>query len=98
MTIKKTETYEKWFKSLKDEAGKAHITYRLRRIETEGFFGDCVKIKDSELFELRIHYGPGYRIYFVERDKNTIVLVLRGGKKAAQKEDIKKAKKQAKEN
>ena len=41
MIIEKTETFIKWFNSLKDEIGKAHIARRIRRIETENYFGDC---------------------------------------------------------
>jgi putative addiction module killer protein len=75
MIVYKTEIFEKWFNSLKDEIGKAHIARRIRRIETENFFGDC-KLICENIFELRIHYGPGYRIYFEKRN-NTIVLILR---------------------
>ena len=92
-----TESFEKWFYHLRDEVGKAHIARRLRRIETEGFFGDCEPVGEK-LFELRIHYGPGYRVYFAKRGNNTIVLVLAGGTKKTQKSDIKKAKKLAKED
>ena len=98
MIVEKTETFTEWFDALRDEIGKAHIARRLRRIETDDFFGDCENVKGSDLFELRIHYGPGYRVYFEKRNSNTIVLVLRGGIKNDQKKDIKKAKKQAKGN
>jgi putative addiction module killer protein len=94
--IQKTETFAKWFNALKDEIGKAHIARRIRRIETEDFFGDCEPI-GGKLFELRIHYGPGYRVYFERLDKNTIVLILRAGTKKTQKKDIGKAKKQVQE-
>jgi putative addiction module killer protein len=98
MIVEKTEAFARWFIALKDEVGKAHIARRLQRIETEDFFGDCEKLKDCNLFELRIHYGPGYRVYFEERGANTIVLVLNAGTKKTQEKDIKKAKKQAQEN
>ena len=94
MIVKKTEIFDEWLKALKDEIGKAHILRRIRRIETEGFFGNYKKLKDCDLYELIIDYGPGYRVYFEKQAYNTIVFVLRGGKKADQKRDIKLAKKQ----
>ena len=97
MTVVQIGTFKKWFDDLRDETGKAHIARRLRRIETEGFFGDCEPVGEK-IFELRIHYGPGYRVYFEKRENNTIVLVLGGGTKKTQKSDIKKAKKLAEEN
>ena len=94
--VLKTETFAKWFDALKDEIGKAHIARRIRRIETEDFFGDCESI-GSNIFELRIHYGPGYRVYFEKQDNNTIILILRAGTKKSQKKDIEKAKRQNEE-
>ena len=95
MIVEKTETFDKWLRALKDDIGKAHIMRRIQRIETEGFFGDYKKLIDCELYELIIDYGPGYRVYFEKRANNTIVFVIRGGRKADQKRDIKQAKKQA---
>ena len=76
--VQKTETFAKWFNALKDEIGKAHIARRIRRIETENFFGDYEAVGEK-VFELRIHYGLGYRVYFEKLEDNTIVLILRGG-------------------
>jgi putative addiction module killer protein len=95
--VEKTETFNKWLKALKDKVGRARIVRRIQRIEVEDFFGDCEKLQDCDLFELRIHYGPGYRVYFEKRE-NTVVFVLRAGLKKDQKADIQKAKKQAREN
>ena len=95
--VQKTESFAKWFNALKDETGKAHIARRIRRIESEDFFGDCEAVGEN-IFELRIHYGPGYRVYFERLDNDTIVLILRAGTKKTQKKDIEKAKKQAREN
>ena len=92
--VQKTETFAKWFNALKDEIAKAHIAHRIRRIETEDFFGDYEPIGEK-LFELRIHYGPGYRVYFEKRDSNTTILILRAGTKKSQKTDIIMAKKQS---
>ena len=97
MTIVQTETFKKWFTAMRDEIGKAHIARRLRRIETEGFFGDCEPV-GKKVFELRIHCGPGYRVYFEKRENNTIVLILGGGTKKTQKSDINRAKELAEEN
>jgi putative addiction module killer protein len=96
--VEKTETFDRWLKALKDVIGKAHILRRIQRIEAGNFFGDHKKLEDCDLYELCIHYGVGYRVYFEKRTNNTIVFVLRGGRKADQKRDIKQAKKQAKEN
>jgi len=91
--VQKTEAFTEWFNALKDETGKAHIARRIRRIETEDYFGDCEPVGEK-VFELRIHYGPGYRVYFEKRDNDTIVLILRAETKKTQKKDINKAKKQ----
>ena len=86
--VRQTETYKKWFKTLKDRRARARIDIRIKRISL-GNLGD-VKSVGKGVFELRIDYGPGYRVYFVERNKIRIIL-LAGGKKSTQNEDIKKA-------
>ncbi len=78
-----------WLESLKDTIGRAQITNRLNRVAL-GYYGDCEPIGGG-VYELRIHYGPGYRVYFSEQEK-TIILLLVGGTKRTQKSDIKKAK------
>lgn len=83
------EPFIDWLKSLKDRVGRANITNRLNRVSL-GNYGDCESVGDG-VYELRIHYGPGYRIYFSEQ-KETIVLLLLGGSKRTQANDIKKAK------
>src|SRR5689334_12324502 len=83
-----------WIESLKDEVGRAHITNRLNRVAV-GHFGNCESVGDG-VRELKIHYGPGYRIYFTEQE-NTIVLLLLAGSKKTQTKDIKKAKEYWKE-
>ncbi len=87
--VRQTETYKKWYKSLKDVKARARIDIRIRRISL-GNLGD-VKSLGWALFEIRIDYGPGYRIYFTERDGVRIIL-LAGGKKSTQDKDIKKAR------
>jgi putative addiction module killer protein len=83
-----TETYKKWFKTLRDRKARARIDIRIKRISM-GNLGD-VKSVGKGVFELRIDYGPGYRVYFVERNEMRIIL-LAGGKKSTQRQDIQKA-------
>ena len=86
--IRQTDIYKKWFASLKDRNARARIDVRIRRISL-GNFGD-VKPVGEGVFEIRIDYGPGYRIYYV-RDGNTIIILLCGGDKSTQPRDIQKA-------
>jgi putative addiction module killer protein len=86
--IRQTETYSQWFSSLRDRQAKARIAIRIRRLSM-GNPGD-VKPVGKGLSELRINYGPGYRIYFVQQD-NTLIILLAGGDKQAQDRDIKTA-------
>ena len=86
--VRQTETFKKWFKTLRDRRARARIDIRIKRISL-GNLGD-VKSVGKGVFELRIDYGPGYRVYFVERNRIRIIL-LAGGKKSTQNEDIKKA-------
>ncbi|MFH1565526.1 MAG: type II toxin-antitoxin system RelE/ParE family toxin [bacterium] len=78
-----------WLESIKDITTKARIKNRLRRMEL-GILGDYKNIS-SGLFELRLKFGSGYRVYFGEID-NKIILLLCGGDKSSQTKDIKKAK------
>jgi putative addiction module killer protein len=77
--IRKTAIFTKWFNSLKDRRAKARIQARIDRVEL-GHFGDSEPVGEG-VSELRIFYGPGYRVYFVER-----------GDKSTQQTDIAKAK------
>lgn len=77
-----------WINELKDNTGKAHIANRLNRIAL-GNYGDC-KVIGNGVKELRVHYGPGYRVYFVEYEHTVLVLLL-GGNKKTQKRDIRLA-------
>ena len=87
--IRRTLEVEKWLKSLKDRMAKAKILMRIERME-EGNFGDVEAIGNG-LSELRIHQGKGYRLYFGNKN-NQVILLLCGGDKSTQQEDIKKAK------
>jgi len=79
--VRQTETYKKWFKTLRDRRARARIDIRIKRISL-GNLGD-VKSVGKGVYELRIDYGSGYRVYFVERNEIRIIL-LAGGKKSTQ--------------
>ncbi|MBI1929011.1 type II toxin-antitoxin system RelE/ParE family toxin [Candidatus Poribacteria bacterium] len=83
------EPFFEWFDALKDNKTKSIILERLDRLLL-GNFGDHRRI-NGDLYELRIHYGPGYRIYCGELDRETVILLC-GGTKRTQKRDIQKAK------
>lgn len=86
-----TEEFMKWLKCLKDLDARAHINVRLKRITLTGNLGDTKPVGDG-VYELRIDYGPGYRVYYSQRGKE-ILLLLIGGDKSSQQKDIEKAKK-----
>ncbi len=86
--LKKTALFDTWLKGLRDITGKGKILVRIKRTES-GNLGDY-KALGSGLYEMRIDYGPGYRLYFM-KDQNTIILLLSGGIKSSQEKDIKKA-------
>ncbi|MDM7921929.1 MAG: type II toxin-antitoxin system RelE/ParE family toxin [Pyrinomonadaceae bacterium] len=92
--IRQTEQYAKWFRSLKDHNARMRINIRIRRLSL-GNPGDVRPVGEG-ISELRIDYGPGYRIYFVERG-NELILLLMGGDKSSQQKDIAKAKALAEE-
>jgi putative addiction module killer protein len=86
--VRQTETYAAWFANLRDRTARARINIRLRRLSL-GNYGD-VKPVGGGVSELRIDYGPGYRVYFVQRGQNLVVL-LAAGDKDTQSRDIAKA-------
>ena len=86
--IRETKVYADWFSKLRDRGAKARIDTRIRRLSL-GNPGD-VKPVGAGVSELRINYGPGYRIYFIQRGSDVIIL-LGGGDKRTQQQDIKKA-------
>jgi len=94
MEFKQTETFRKWRMRLKDERARGLIASRLDRLAF-GNSGD-VRPVGQGISELRIDYGPGYRIYFRKR-RSTIVILLCGGDKSTQAKDIKTAKRLAAE-
>jgi putative addiction module killer protein len=92
--IRQTEAYEAWFGALRDEEARARIQVRIRRLSL-GNPGD-VKPVGEGVSELRIDYGPGYRLYFVARGREVVILLC-GGDKRSQARDIKQALKLARE-
>ena len=87
-TIHTTEVFDAWFASLRDKQAEKRIQVRIRRAEF-GNFGDCEPVGEG-VSEMRIHYGPGYRVYFAQRGME-IVILLAGGEKSTQSKDIKAA-------
>lgn len=87
--ILQTEDYARWFGKLRDQRARARIDVRIRRLSL-GNPGD-VKPVGEGVSELRIDYGPGYRVYFTARGPE-IVLLLIGGDKSGQARDIAQAK------
>ena len=86
--LKKSEFYSKWIKKLKDNKVKALINKRINRL-AKGNPGDNRFLGD--ITELRIDYGPGYRIYYKDTGKEIIILLC-GGDKSTQQADIQKAR------
>ena len=83
------EPFSIWFQSIRDTRVQDRIQARLDLVEL-GSLGDYGSVGDS-VFELRLHFGPGYRIYFGQVD-NTVILLLSGGDKSSQRRDIARAK------
>ena len=92
--IRETETYAQWFERLRDRQAKARINIRIRRLSL-GNPGE-VKAVGEGVSELKLTHGPGYRIYFIQRGQEFVVL-LAGGDKSGQDQDIALAKKLARE-
>lgn len=87
-------TFEKWRHRLRDKRAVSMITTRLLRL-ANGLEGDVEPVGEG-ISELRIHYGPGYRVYFQKRG-NRLIILLCGGDKKSQERDIATAKKIAKD-
>jgi putative addiction module killer protein len=92
--VRQTEVFSTWLRKLRDENARARIQIRIRTLSL-GKFGD-VKPAGDGVSELRIDYGPGYRVYF-QQIGTLLVLLLIGGDKKTQDADIARAKKLAKE-
>ncbi len=85
-SIQTAEAFDRWFESLKDRRAKARIQARIDRAE-DGNFGDCESVGEG-VSEMRIHHGPGHRVYFKRMGAGVIIL-LAGGDKSTQSSDIK---------
>ena len=91
-TFVRTADFDTWLSKLKDVRGKARIIERIRSAE-RGHFGDCEPVGNG-VIEMRIHFGPGYRVYFV-RIGAVVYVLLCGGVKRSQKHDIARAQEMA---
>ena len=86
--VRETEAFAQWLGNFADERARARVATRIVRLRN-GLFGDAKPVGRG-VHELRIDYGPGYRLYFVRRGA-TVVILLCGGDKRRQKRDIKTA-------
>ena len=89
LEVRQTDVYLDWFSHLRDRTVKVRIDIRIRRLSL-GNAGD-VKPVGEGVSELRVNFGPGYRVYFVQQGDICVVL-LAGGDKSTQEQDIRKAK------
>ena len=87
-TFLRSEEFDTWLADFKDKIGRARIIQRIRAAEA-GNFGDCEPVGEG-VSEMRIHVGPGYRLYYMRRE-SIVYLLLLGGDKSSQKRDIKRA-------
>jgi putative addiction module killer protein len=94
LEIRQTEDFARWLKKLRDRQARGRILVRVRRLQL-GNPGDVAPVGDG-VSELRIPYGPGYRIYFIQRGA-TLIVLLAGGDKRTQDRDIARAKELARD-
>ena len=87
--VRQTETYIRWISRLPDRQARARINIRVRRLSL-GNFGDARPVGGG-VSEIRIDYGPGYRVYFIHRG-SALVVLLAGGDKSSQRRDIARAR------
>jgi putative addiction module killer protein len=92
--VVRTGTFDRWLRKLRDKRAAARIEVRIRRLQL-GNPGDVEPVGEG-VSELKINYGPGYRVYF-KAEGDRLILLLCGGDKSSQDRDIKEAKRIAKE-
>jgi putative addiction module killer protein len=94
VAVRRTAVFSSWLSNLRDDRAEARIEVRIDRME-QGNPGDVRSVGEG-VRELRIHYGPGYRVYFVDRGREVIILLC-GGDKSSRSAYIARAKQMAKE-
>ena len=87
--LQQTREFSEWLQDLRDLKAKARIVARLSAAVV-GNFGECAPVGEG-VSEMKVHFGPGYRVYFVRRG-SVVCVLLCGGDKSTQKSDIKRAK------
>ncbi|ARO69584.1 hypothetical protein B9J09_11820 [Xylella fastidiosa subsp. pauca] len=87
-TVKRLEEFSDWLKGLKDGLARQRLIKRLRKVQL-GNFGDVQPVGGC-VFEMREHFGPGWRMYYVQRG-NFLIVMLGGGDKSTQQSDIRRA-------
>lgn len=92
--MEQSDDFVRWLKKLRDREGRLRILKRLRRL-SDGQLGDCQPVGEG-VHELRMFFGPGYRVYFAQQG-DTVILLLAGGDKDSQAGDVARAKALAKE-
>jgi putative addiction module killer protein len=88
-TVRRTQEFAAWLDSLKDRRAAARIALRIERLAA-GNPGDWKATSEAGVLEMRIDYGPGYRVYYTQRGTVVVVLLI-GGDKRTQSKDIKRA-------
>ncbi len=94
LEVRRSAAFTRWIEALRDVTARAVINRRIDRVSL-GNLGDVTPVGEG-VSELRVHHGPGYRVYFVRRDER-MILLLCGGDKSSQARDISLAKALAKE-
>jgi putative addiction module killer protein len=87
-TVKRLEEFSDWLKKLKDGLTRQRLIKRLRKVQL-GILGDVQPVGEG-VFEMREHFGPGWRMYYVQQDE-TLIVMLGGGDKSSQQSDINRA-------
>lgn len=88
LTVRLTPEFESWLDGLRDKKAQVRIAARLRHAEA-GNLGDCRAVGGG-VCEMRVHFGPGYRLYFA-REGSVVIVMLAGGDKSSQAGDIRRA-------